>query len=117
MFVAVFGLLAAWRFFLGDWLAWLWLIAAISFGLTGLLAPKRLMTLNRLWMRFGNLLNRIVNPLVLGLMYLILIMPVGVVMKLFGRDIMQRKFDSRTDSYWQHRENPTTKPENFHNQF
>ena len=117
MFVVVFGLLAGWRFLAGDPRAWLWLGAAAAFGLAGLLTPERLTPLNRLWMRFGELLNRIVSPLVLGLMYVVLIVPVGFVMKLAGRDSMQRKLDRQADSYWQLREASGTDPESFRDQY
>ena len=66
----------------------------------GLLAPARLAPLNRAWTRLGLILFKVVNPLVLGVIYLTTIVPIGVVMRLLGRDSLSLKFDRQAKSYW-----------------
>jgi len=68
---------------------------AAALGRPGLLAP-----LNRLWLRVGLLLHRVVNPLVMGVMFYGVITPIGLVMRVLGRDPMSRQFPSPQSSHW-----------------
>lgn len=63
-------------------------------------APALLAAPARLWLRFGALLHGVVSPVVLGVMYVVLIVPAGILYRLFGRDPLRRKFDSAQPSYW-----------------
>ena len=94
---ALFGLLfpwilqravPLWPFLLGGVLA-VW----------GLVAAQSLRPVYRGWMRFGLLLNRIVTPVVLGIVFFALITPMAKVMRLCGRDALSRRFDPRVESY------------------
>jgi hypothetical protein len=91
-------------------LAGVFLLAALVF--PGVLAP-----LNRLWMRFGLLLHRIVSPVVLGIMFFGVITPIGLVMRLFGKDPLRLRLDKAADSYWIERTPPGPAPETFKDQF
>lgn len=95
--VVVFGLLAPWLFGFG-WPVWPWLVAGVLVA-WGLVAPASLGPVYRGWMRFGLLLNRIVSPLVLGIMFFLVIAPVALVMRLAGRDPLARKLDRNATSY------------------
>lgn len=117
LFILVFALLAFWQGWQGArsrMLVWLGL-ACVTAGVT-LLRPDWLTPLNRAWMALGHLLGRIVSPVVLGLMYIVLIVPVGLVMRLFGRDALHRRFTTDS-SYWQERSDGTVSPERFTHQF
>jgi hypothetical protein len=83
----------------------------------GLVAPARLAPLNRAWTRLGLLLFKVVNPLVLGLIYLTTIVPIGLLMRLLGRDLLSLKFDRQAQSYWVLREPPGPAPETMIRQF
>lgn len=83
----------------------------------GLVAPARLGPLNRAWMKLGLLLFKVVNPVVLGLIYLTTIVPIGLSMRLLGRDLLSLKFDRRATSYWVVREPPGPAPETMVHQF
>ena len=98
----------------------LWTIIFISlatlFALLALVAPAWLALLNKLWFQLGLLLGRLVNPIVLGLIFFILITPVAIITKLFGRD--ELLINKRTVStYWLERKPAGPKPESFKNQF
>ena len=69
-------------------------------------APARLAPLNRAWTRLGLLLFKVVNPVVLGLIYLTTIVPIGLLMRLRGRDLLSLKFDRQAASYWVVRSRP-----------
>ncbi len=93
-----------------------WLGLAVVTASVTLLRPQWLTPLNRGWMALGHLLGRIVSPLVLGLMYAVLIVPVGLVMRVVGRDVLHRRFESKT-SYWHERADGVLSAERFKNQF
>jgi hypothetical protein len=83
----------------------------------GLAAPARLAPLNRAWTKLGLILFKVVNPVVLGLIYLTTIVPIGLLMRLLGRDLLNLKFDRQAASYWVVREPPGPAPETMIHQF
>ena len=83
----------------------------------GLAAPARLAPLNRAWTRLGLLLFKVVNPVVLGLIYLTTIVPIGLIMRLMGRDLLSLKLDRQAASYWVVRQPPGPAPKTMTNQF
>jgi hypothetical protein len=84
--------------------------------LLAFLAPRVLSPLNLAWHKLGLLLSMIVSPLVLGLIFFVLLTPVGVIGRLFGRDELRMK-RRNIDSYWVDREPPGPAPDSFKNQF
>jgi hypothetical protein len=83
----------------------------------GLVAPARLAPLNRAWTKLGLILFKVVNPVVLGLIYLTTIGPIGLLMRLTGRDLLSLKIDRQAASYWVVREPPGPAPETMVDQF
>jgi len=77
-----------------------WLAAAIVFAIAAGLWPAILVPLNRLWFRLGRLLHRVVNPLVMGLLFFVVITPYGLLMRLFGKRPLALEFDRGAASYW-----------------
>lgn len=95
-----------------------WLLAiGAMFLLLALARPVVLAPLNYVWTRFGLLLGRIINPIVLGLMYFIIISPIAIGMKLVGRDPLKRKYEPEKDTYWQDKDPSGPTPETMRNQF
>ncbi|WP_028346741.1 hypothetical protein [Bradyrhizobium murdochi] len=112
--LALFSLLNYWH--LGRW--WPWTSAAAGLFLTtAVLRPSSLHLLNRLWMKFGLLLHRIVNPIVMGLLFYGTIFPTGFVMRMRGRDLLRLKREPAADSYWIVRHPPGPAPETMKDQF
>jgi hypothetical protein len=96
----------------------LWAIMlAGAFLLAALAFPRVLAPFNRLWMRFGLLLHRIVSPVVLGIMFFGVITPIGLVMRLLGKDPLRLHLDKAAGSYWIERTPPGPAPETFKDQF
>jgi hypothetical protein len=89
-------------------------VALIGFGL---IASARLAPLNRAWTKLGLILFKVVNPVVLGLIYLTTIVPIGLLMRATGRDLLSLKFDRRAKSYWVVREPPGPEPATMIQQF
>lgn len=96
----------------------LWAIgAAVLFLAPAIFLPQALAPLNRLWLRIGLTLHRIVNPLALGIMFYLFLTPLAVVMRLFGTRFLSLGFDPRARSYWIRRDLPGPKPETLRRQF
>jgi hypothetical protein len=97
--------------------AWPWeLAAAVLFLVAAWLKPAALHPLNLLWMKLGLLLHKIVNPIVMGLLFYGTIWPTGIVMRMRGRDLLRLKRDEVADTYWIAR-TPGPQPETMRDQF
>ena len=77
-----------------------WSVAAIAFASAALLWPAVLAPLNQIWFRLGRLLHRVVNPLVMGLLFFMVITPFGLLMRLFGKRPLALEIDREAPSYW-----------------
>ena len=83
----------------------------------GLIAPAILAPLNRGWTRLGLLLFKVVNPIVLGLIFLVTIVPIGLLLRAFGKDPLRLKFEPQAPSYWIPRDPPGPAPDSMPHQF
>ncbi len=102
----LFGLFFPWLLN-RPWPLWPWILFAVLAGV-GLVAPMALRPLYRGWMRFGLLMSRITTPLILGLVFFLLITPVSLFLRVFGRDSMRRRLERQgAESY---RQPSTAKP-------
>ncbi len=93
----LFGLLIPWIFGL-KLPYWPWIVL-LFFTLWSLLAPNSLSGFYMVWMRFGLILNAVMSRIVLGIVFYLVVLPTGVLIRLYGRDPMHRKFDGALDSY------------------
>ena len=73
---------------------------AVVFAALGFLAPAALKPLNRAWFKFGLLLNRVVSPIVMGIVFFLTVTPIGLIMRARGNDLLSQKMDPEADSYW-----------------
>ncbi len=89
-------------------------------GLTAAVTLKReewLTPLNRGWMRLGEALGRVVSPVVLGAIFFLVFTPVGLAMRFFGRDAMNRRWLPGERSYWVERDPPGPPDDSFRDMF
>lgn len=93
------------------------LVIAGVFLLLALVYPKILAPLNQLWFKFGLLLHKIVNPIIMGLIFFTTITPMAIGLRLLGKDPLKRKFDTDAKSYWIIRDPAGPKPDSMRNQF
>ena len=77
---------------------------AIIFLILGLMNSKLLAPLNILWFKFGELLGSIVAPIVMGIVFFVVITPIGLFMKMIGKDLLNDKYNNKNKSYWINRE-------------
>ena len=80
------------------------LIIAIVFLILGLMDSKLLDPLNIIWFKFGKLLGLIIAPIVMGIIFLAIVTPTGLIMKLLGNDLLNYKYKNKNKSYWINRE-------------
>jgi predicted membrane metal-binding protein len=95
-----------------------WSLAiSAAFGITAFLFPGVLTPLNKLWMRLGLLLHKVISPVVLGFLFFVVITPMGVVMRMFGKDPLRLRKNRDGRSYWVERTPPGPPQESFVDQF
>jgi|TARA_B100000959_G_scaffold190615_1_gene199301 hypothetical protein len=76
------------------------IVIAVIFLILGLLNSKLLTPLNKLWFKFGLFLGSIISPIIMGIIFFLVIAPTGLVMKLMGKDLLDKKYDNKKKSYW-----------------
>jgi len=97
---------------------WPWTAGvAAAFLITALLRPALLNPLNRLWLKFGLLLHRIVNPVIMALVFYGTVLPTGLVLRAMGKDLLRLRREPEADSYWIVRTPPGPAPETMKDQF
>jgi hypothetical protein len=111
---AVVSLLNAWHS--GRLWPWTGGLATLLLA-AGWLRPAVLHPLNLIWLRFGLLLHRVVNPIVMALLFYGTVLPTGIVMRMMGRDLLRLKREPDADSYWIVRQPPGPSPETMKDQF
>lgn len=115
--LAALGLLKGLAF--SGWTALALALLAVGAALvaTALLAAPLLAPLNRAWLRLGLVLFKVVNPIVMFLIYVTTVVPIGLAMRLAGKDLLRLRRDPAATSYWIEREPPGPPPASLHNQF
>jgi hypothetical protein len=120
-FGTVMGLASAVLALLNFWHAgrsWTWLSGiGFLFFAAAILWPATLHPLNMIWFKLGLLLHRVINPLVMALLFYGMVWPTGLVMRALGRDALRLKREPQDESYWIVRRPPGPKPETMKDQF
>tara|TARA_B100001123_G_scaffold363223_1_gene420810 strand:- start:360 stop:752 length:393 start_codon:yes stop_codon:yes gene_type:complete len=103
VFFTVFVIIGLWPL-LNDSGIRVWSILLSSvFLILGILNSKILTPFNRIWIKFGIILGTVIAPLVMGLVFFIVITPMGIIMRLLGKDLLNTKYSNKT-SYWINRD-------------
>tara|TARA_B100000287_G_C20561386_1_gene752605 strand:+ start:193 stop:573 length:381 start_codon:yes stop_codon:yes gene_type:complete len=89
---------------------WALLISLVFFVL-GLLNSKILTPLNKIWFKFGIFLGNIVSPIVMGLIYFVVVTPIALLLKVFGKDVLSLK-KTKSNTYWKNKEKYNTSMRN-----
>lgn len=93
----LFGLLLPWIFD-RNWPGWPWYVGGVV-GSLALVAPVILYPLYRVWMAFGLVMGWINTRLILGLLFFVVMLPIGLIMKVLAKDPMRRRIDPEATSY------------------
>lgn len=118
VFAIVFALIALVPRMFGSGEVRIWAAAISLILLVALLvAPGLLTPFNKLWTKFGLLLHRIVNPVVMGLIFFLTVTPTALLFRVLGKDPLRLKFDPAAESYWIERDPPGPTPDSMSQQF
>ena len=80
-------------------------------------APRLLQPLNRLWFKLGLLLHHVVNPVIMALMFYGAMLPMALLLRWLGKDLLRLKREPEAQSYWIAREPPAPAPGSMSKQF
>ena len=76
------------------------IIISVIFLTLGLLNSKLLSPLNEIWIKFGEILGRIIAPLIMALVYFLILTPISLLVRAFGKDLLGLKYSKQQNSYW-----------------
>ena len=80
------------------------IIVSLIFLILGLINSNLLTPLNKLWIKFGILQGNIISPLVLGIIFFLVVLPTGLLMRILKKNFLGLKFDKNLKSYWINKE-------------
>jgi len=87
------------------------LIISLIFLILGLINSRILNPLNKLWFKFGIFLGKIVSPIIMGIIFFLVVTPIGFIMRVLGKDLLNLKFNTNK-SYWIEKTGPKSKMKN-----
>lgn len=117
VFGTVFLIIGVYPWLFGGQVRTWSLAICVVFVAVALALPRVLTPLNKAWTRFGLILHRIVNPIVLGIMFFGVVTPTGFAMRWLGKDSLRLRWDPRATTYWLERNPPGPKPDTLPDQF
>ncbi len=87
------------------------LIVSLTFLILGLINSKILNPLNKLWFKFGLFLGKIISPIIMGVIFFLVVTPIGLIMKTLRKDLLNLKYNKNT-TYWIEKSGPKSKMKN-----
>ena len=100
VFFAVFLILCIWPLTSGESIR-IWSAAiSIIFLILGLLNSNLLTPLNKLWLKLGIILGAVIAPIVMGVVFFLVVTPIGFVIRILGKDLINKKYDKKIKTYW-----------------
>ena len=100
VFTLVFLAVGVWVVSGGQSKGWFFFVSAVLFLVAAIARPSILGPLNRAWAKFGLLLGQVFNPILLGVVFFLVVTPIAVALKLWGKDSLHLKSKSDLESYW-----------------
>jgi hypothetical protein len=103
VFFIVLLLLALWPLTKGENINFWFLFFSTIFLILGIMNSKLLTPLNKVWAKFGEILGKIVSPIILAVVFFGIVTPIGLLLRLFRKDVLNLKLNNKS-SYWLKRE-------------
>jgi hypothetical protein len=100
LFFAVFLAFGLWPLKSGESFNLYLILISTIFLILGVINSKLLSPLNNIWIKFGEILGVIIAPIVMALVYFIILTPVSLIVRIFGKDLLGLKFLKKQDTYW-----------------
>ena len=100
LFFVVFLIVSLWPLtHEGSIRIWSVIISAV-FLILGLINSKLLAPLNLFWFKLGMILGAIISPIVMGIVFFIVVTPIGLILRIMGKDLLNKKYDKEKETYW-----------------
>ena len=87
------------------------LIISLIFLTLGLLNSRLLTPLNKIWFKFGLFLGKLISPIIMGIIFFLVVTPIGLLMRMIGKDLLSLKFNTKK-SYWIEKDGVQSKMKN-----
>ena len=100
VFFVVFLIVSFWPLIGGESIRIWSAVISLVFLILGLMNSKLLTPLNKLWFKFGMILGAIISPVVMGIVFFLVVTPIGVILRIMGKDLLKKSYDKKKKTYW-----------------
>ena len=100
LFFIVFIVVGLWPTIKGEEANIYLILISLFFLIFGLINSKILSPFNKAWIKFGEILGLIIAPIIMALVYFIILTPISLIVRIFGKDLLGLKFLKKRDTYW-----------------
>jgi len=108
IFSIIFLIVSLWPLTYGETIRIWFAIISLIFLILGLMNSKLLTPLNLLWFKFGVFLGSIIAPIVMGVVFFLVVTPIGFIMRIMGKDLLRKRYDKKKGTYWIKRDKSDT---------
>ena len=99
LFSAIFAGFGLWPLTKGENVIIYLIIISLTFLLLGLLNSKILSPINKAWTKFGEFLGAIIAPVIMAIVYFVVLTPISLLVRIFGKDLIGLKYSKKNDTY------------------
>ena len=100
LFFIVFLIIGLWPLKNGESFNYYFIIISLIFLILGIINSPLLTPLNKLWVKFGEILGLVIAPIVMAIVYFIILTPISLILRMFGKDLLGVNFSKKVNSYW-----------------
>ena len=100
LFFVVFLLLGLWPLKNAGNINFYFIFTSAVFLVLGLINSKILSPLNKSWIKLGEILGSIIAPIIMAIVYFVILTPVSLIVRIFGKDLLGLKFFRERETYW-----------------
>jgi len=100
LFFIVFIVVGLWPVIKGETANIYLILISLFFLIFGLINSKILSPFNKAWIKLGEILGLIIAPIIMALVYFIILTPISLIVRMFGKDLLSLKFLKKQDTYW-----------------
>ena len=100
LFFIVFIVVGLWPIIKGEEANIYLILISLFFLIFGLINSKILSPFNKAWIKLGEILGLIIAPIIMALVYFIILTPISLIVRMFGKDLLGLKFLKNQDTYW-----------------
>jgi len=111
VFFVVFLLISLYPLLNDEYIKIWSLVISLIFLILGLLNSKFLTPLNKIWFKFGLFLGKLISPLIMGIIFFLVVTPIGLLMRMLGKDLLNLRFNTKK-TYWIKKDNIKSKMKN-----